>query len=96
MKFLAGATIRIHTEIYDIDDILVDPATSVKITIIDPDEGATVTDGVMSSSTTGIYDYYYTSTASVKYGTWRYVITALDSSYKSLDSGTFEIVEFLG
>ena len=96
MKFLAGATIRFHTEIYDIDNILVDPSTFVKITITDPDEGAAVTDGSMSSSTTGIYDYYYTSAADVKYGKWRYVITATDSSYLSLDSGTFQIVEFLG
>lgn len=94
MKFLAGATVRIHTEIYDIDDALVDPTTSVTITITDPTGTAAVTNGAMSTSSTGIYDYYYTSTVDVKYGTWRFVIKATDSSYISYDSGTFVLERF--
>lgn len=93
MKFLAGATVEIHPEIYDIDNALVDP-TSVTITITDPNGTEAVTDGAMSTSSTGIYDYYYTTTTAIKYGEWRYVITATDGTYKSFDSGTFEIVKF--
>ena len=94
MNFKAGATVRIHTEIYDENNALVAPATSVTVTITDPTGTAAVSDGAMSSSSTGIYDYYYTTTVDVKYGEWRYVITATDTTYKSLDSGTFTLVRF--
>ena len=94
MNFKAGATVRIHSEIYDENNALVAPLTSVTITITDPTGTAAVTDGTMSSSVTGIYDYYYTTTVDVKYGEWRYVITSLDTSYYSKDSGTFTIVRF--
>ena len=94
MNFKAGCTVRIHTEIYDADNALVAPATSVLVTITDPTGTAAVTDGVMSTAVTGIYDYYYTTTVDTKYGEWRYVITSLDTSYYSIDTGTFTIVRF--
>ena len=94
MNFKAGATVRIHTEIYDEDNALVAPVTSVLVTITDPTATAAVTDGAMSTSSTGIYDYYYTTTVDVKYGEWHYKIVALDTSYYSIDTGTFTIVRF--
>ena len=94
MKFLAGKTVRIHTEIYDDNKDLVAPATSVTVTITDPTGTVAVTDGAMSTSSTGIYDYYYSTTVDTKYGEWRYVITSLDTSYYSGDTGVFTIVRF--
>ena len=94
MKFKAKSTVRIHTEIYDDNNALVAPATSVTITITDPTGTAAVTDGAMLTSSTGIYDYYYSTTVDVKYGEWRYQIVSLDTSYYSIDTGTFTIVRF--
>lgn len=94
MKFLAGKTVRIHTEYRDDNKDLIAAVTSMTITITDPTGTAAVTDGAMSTSSTGIYDYYYTTTVDTKFGEWRYVITGLDTSYYSGDNGTFTVVRF--
>ena len=93
-KYLAGEAVDIYAEIRDNNNALVAPATSVTVTITDPTGTVVVTDGAMSTSSTGIYDYYYITTVDTKYGEWRYVVTTLDTTYPAKKSGTFIIVRF--
>ena len=91
MDFVSGATIRIRAKIYDDDDALVDPTTSVKLDIIDPIGTKAADNQDMASSVTGIWDYYYNTTAGSKLGLWRYEIRGADSTKTSIATGTFNL-----
>jgi len=80
IEFLAKSTIRILAYIYDDSDSLVDPTTSILISIYDPD-GEKIVNGVaMTLVSTGIYEYYYKTTADTDKGWWRGEIEVIDGT----------------
>ena len=80
IEFIAKTTVRVRAYVYDDDGALVDPTTSIKVTIYDPD-GTKQVDGIaMTKDVTGIYDYYYQTTTSTTIGWWRGEIVVVDGT----------------
>ena len=79
VKYLAGATIWVRAYIYDSADALVDP-TSVKLTMADAAGATKVNAQAMTKLTTGIYDYYYNTTATSAEGWWNGEVWVVDGS----------------
>ena len=82
IEFLPSATVRVTAYIKNDKDALVDP-TGVTIDIYDPDGTKQVDDVSMSSSVTGIYDYYYhkgVGEAAMDTGRWRGKVIVVDGS----------------
>lgn len=91
-EFIRKATIRVICYIYDDDEALVN-ATSVDISIIDPDGTAVVDEAAMSNAAgTGIYEYYYTTTTAVIQGNYQIECDITDSSYHTYVHGHFSLV----
>lgn len=84
-EFIAKATVRTIAYIYNDAGVLVDPLSggSIKISIWDPDGGDPVVDGIAMTkqdSVTGVYEYYYKTTASSKKGWWRGEVDVIDGT----------------
>ncbi len=89
-EFVRKGTVRIICYVYDDDEALV-AATSVSISIISP-SGAVAANGVaMSTSETGIYEYYYTTAASHTEGNWQIECDILDGSYHTFVHSHFNL-----
>ncbi len=79
VEFIAKATVRVHAKVYNDNDTLVDP-TSITVTITDPLETAQVDEQAMTKDSTGVYDYYYNTTASTTKGNWTGEVIVIDGS----------------
>lgn len=80
VEFIAKTTVRVLAYIYNDADALVNPTTSTKITITDPD-GTTKVSGVamsLVSGLTGVYEYFYKTDTTLVKGWWRGEIVAID------------------
>ena len=92
VRFIAKATVWIRAFIYDNDDALVDPTTSVKITIVEAKTRTKKVDAQdMTSSSTGIYDYYYTLASDATEGWWNGEIHSTDETNVSIQDFGFEV-----
>lgn len=80
VKFLAGATIWVRAYVYDSDGDLVDPTTSIKVTLVDADGTTQVDAQAMAQAGTGIYDYYYTTESDCAEGWWNGEVWTVDGS----------------
>lgn len=79
-EFIAKATVRVIAYVYDDDGNLVDPTTSIKVSIWDPDDVNQVDGAAMTKSATGVYEYYYKTTSSTTKGWWRGEVEVIDGT----------------
>jgi uncharacterized protein YfaS (alpha-2-macroglobulin family) len=98
VKFLAKSTIWVRAFVYDKDGALVDPTTSIKLTLADPDGTVKVNALNMTPSEgegeeTGIYDYYYTTLSDCVEGWWSGEVWVVDGSGDGIknSSGEFSV-----
>ena len=89
-EFIRKATIRIICYVYDDDEALVD-ATSVAVSIVDPDGTVKVDEIGMTKTSTGTYEYYYTTTALLLEGDWQIECDILDGSYHTFENSHFDL-----
>ena len=91
-EFIRRETVRCICYVYDDDEALVN-ATSVDISIKDPDGTAVVDEAAMSNAAgTGIYEYYYTTTTAVIEGNYQIECDITDSSYHTYVHGHFRMM----
>ena len=88
--FIRKATVRTICYVYDDDEALVD-ATSVSISIKDPDGTVQIDGTAMTKASTGTYEYYYTTTTSSIRGAWQIECDILDGSYHTFAHGSFRL-----
>ena len=79
-KFIRKGTVRTIVYVYDDDEALVD-ATSVDISIKDPDGTMVVDETAMTKTSTGVYEHFYTTTTSVIIGNYQVECDITDGSY---------------
>lgn len=91
VKLDAGETVVSSLVIRNAAGTLVSPATSMKITIVDPGEAAIATDATMTEDSTGMYHYDYNSSATAAKGIYRVTYTATDGSRITIQKETFEL-----
>jgi len=92
VRFIAKATVWIRAFIYDSDDALVDPTTSVKITIVEANTRIKKVDAQnMTKFSTGTYDYYYTLASNAAEGWWSGEIHSTDGTSVSIADFGFEV-----
>ena len=89
-EFIRKDTVRILVYVYDDDEALV-AATSVDISIVDPDGTVAVDEVAMTSTATGVYEYYYTTTTAVIEGNYQIECDVTDSSYHTYVHGHFAL-----
>lgn len=89
-EFVRKGTVRCICYIYDDDEALV-AATSVAISIVDPDGTVVVDEAAMTATATGVYEYYYTTTITVDQGNYQIECDILDGSYHTFVHGHFSI-----
>ena len=89
-EFTRKGTVRVICYVYDDDEALVD-ATSVSISIIPPNKTAVVNDVGMTKTSTGTYEYFYTTTASVEEGDYQIECDILDGSYHTFAHNHFNM-----
>jgi len=92
--FIAKTTVITYVYVKDEYEVLTD-ASSVLMTIIDPD-GTTQVDGeAMTKQSTGIYTYDYKTTIDTQKGLWRQQVEVIDGTgveaRTSMDSHSFWI-----
>jgi hypothetical protein len=91
VKFISKATVWIRALVYDVDGVLVDPTTSIKVTVVDSGGTKQVDDQAMSKAATGTYDYYYTLASDADEGWWQGEVWTVDGTYPSCESFGFEV-----
>jgi hypothetical protein len=93
VKFLAKSTIWIRALVYDKDGVLVDPTTSIKLTLADPAGTVMVNalDMTKDGDNTGIYDYYYTTLVDCVEGWWNGEVWTVDGDKSSSASFSVEV-----
>lgn len=89
-RFIRRATVRVIVYVYDDDEALVD-ATSVDLTVKDPDGTIVVNEQAMSKTATGTYEYFYTTTTSSIEGDHQILADITDSSYHTYQEGHFSL-----
>lgn len=90
-EFIRKDTVRCICYTYNDAGVLAN-ATSVDITIKDPDGTVVVDETAMNNTGTGVYEYYYTTTASVVEGDYLIECDITDGSYHSYVHGNFIMV----
>ena len=90
-EFVRRGTVRCICYVYDDDEALV-AATSVAISIVDPDGTVVVDEAAMTATATGVYEYYYTTTITVDEGNYQIEVDILDGSYHTFAHGHFSMV----
>ncbi len=90
-EFIRKGTVRIICYVYDDDEALVD-ATSVAVSIVDPDGTVVVDEQAMNKTATGTYEYFYTTTTGVDEGDYQVECDILDGSYHTFAHGHFNMV----
>jgi hypothetical protein len=70
---------------------LTDPATSMKITIIDPTETEVVSLAVMTKDATGLYHYDYNPAVSAILGAYKIKYVATDGTRITIQPDTFTL-----
>lgn len=89
-EFVRKGTVRVIVYVYDDDEALV-AATSVDVSIKDPDGTLVVDEAAMTPTATGVYEYFYTTTTSIILGNYQVEVDITDSSYHSYVHGHFSM-----
>lgn len=92
-SFQRGETIICSVEVKNAAGTYIDPATSMKITILDPLGVKQVDDQSMTKDDVGKYHRDWTSSATASLGTYKSQFKATDGSRISREDETFEVVE---
>jgi len=79
-EFIAESTVRTTAYVYDDADELVDPTTSIKVSIWDSDGAVKVDDVAMTKVSTGVYEHYYNTSSSSTRGDWRGQVVVIDGT----------------
>ena len=90
-RFEIGETIVCSIEIRNSAGVLVDPATSIKITIEDLDGKKVVDDVAMANDGVGLDHYDYTSALTAKGGNYTIWYIAIDGARTTKQKDTFEL-----
>lgn len=95
-EFELGETVEIYVEVKNQLGTLVDPATSIKVTIYKPDGTEALAATSMTKVDTGKYNYYYTSVvatppAADPLGWYRVRITVMDIDKVTIKDGGFNV-----
>ena len=92
-RYKRGTSIRLEATIKNADGDLVDPNTSVKVTVIDSAVTTAVNAQTMTKVSTGIYYYDWQTTGREALLIYKQIVTAVDGSYTSIDedNAAFEI-----
>ena len=96
-EFIRKGTVRIIVYVYDDDEALVD-ATTVDISIVDPNgdiavnaSAVSVSEKVMTKTSTGVYEYYYTTLTTIAEGDYQIECDITDGSYHTYVHSHFSI-----
>lgn len=87
-EFLQGSTIRTRAYVYDDDDALVNPTTSITLDMWDSENTKVVDGTAMTSVSTGIYEHYYNTDTDSPTGNWRGIVWVTDTGSK-VSEGSF-------
>jgi len=91
MAFHVGETVICSIEVRDADGDLADPATSMKITITNNQNGIEVDAQAMTKDSTGLYHYDWTSAATAPLGVYYIIYTATDGTRVSIAKDSVEL-----
>ena len=78
IEFIAKTTIRVVAYVYNDAGTLVNPTTSIKLTLTDKDGTKQVDAQAMSLISTGIYEYFCKTTTSSVKGWWTGEVVTVD------------------
>jgi len=78
IEFIAKTTVRIVAYVYNDAGSLVNPTTSIKLTLTNTDGEKKVDAQAMSLVDLGIYEYFYKTTTSSVKGWWTGEIAVID------------------
>ena len=79
-KFISKSTVLVRAYVYDEDDALTDPTTSITVTIVDHAGTKKVDNAAMTKHGTGVYDYFYNTVTDSVEGNWVGEVTTVDGS----------------
>jgi len=80
-KFISPSTVWIQAKVYDPEtDELIDPTTSIKLTVQDHDGNVVVDAQDMPKDEVGVYDYYYNIAADPVEGWYPGQVVTVDGS----------------
>ena len=93
-KFVTGETIDFRIEIRNKEGVLVNPTTSITISIWDSANSLKINVFAMTQDDglTGKYHYYYTTPATGPTGEWRVTYTATSGSYVTKKRDRFAVI----
>ncbi len=91
-KFDKGETVCCALEVRNSAGVLVDPATSTKITILNPSDTPVVNEQNMTPGDTGKYSYDYSSPSTAVAGVYNVTYTAVDGSRTAIHKDKFTII----
>ncbi len=89
-EYIRKETPRIIVYVMDDDEALVD-ATSVDISIRDPDGTLVVDEQAMTKTATGVYEYFLLTTTSFVEGNYQLEADITDTSYHTYEHGHFNL-----
>ncbi len=89
--YYQGETMRQNVEVTDTDGALVD-ATSIAITIIDPEGTAQVSAAAMTNDSTGKYHYDYLIATDAEKGEWQTEVKAV-KGFTAIEQDEFTVME---
>jgi uncharacterized protein YfaS (alpha-2-macroglobulin family) len=89
--FESGETVICSATVKTSAGVLTDPATSMKITIYDPNDTVIVNDVAMTNDGVGLYHYDFASSSTYVMGTWEVYYTATDGTRISKTKDTFTL-----
>ena len=93
MAFHTGETVICSIEVKNESGVLVDPATSMKITITDNRNGVEVNDQNMTKDSTGMYHYDWNSSVNAPVGIYKIIYTAVDGTRTSIAHDKVELIQ---
>ena len=89
--YYQGETMRQNVEVTDTDGALVD-ATSIAITIIDPEGTEQVSAAAMTNDSTGKYHYDYLIATDAEKGEWQTEVKAV-KGFTAIEQDEFTVME---
>ena len=92
MTFQIGETVICSITVRDADGNLVDPSTSMKITITDSQKSVKVNDQAMINDSKGEYHYDFDTSSLSLAGIYTVTYKATDGSRISIEESTIELI----
>jgi len=91
-NFVRGETVICSVTVKNSSGTLVDPTTSMKITVTNNINGIEVDDQAMTKDSTGMYHYDWTSAASSEKGNYDVFYKATDGARISITKDAFDLI----